>query len=214
MIEHSTRFRNRIVGHGDESPDQLLANPLNSRIHPLAQQEVLSSVLDAVGWVTEVIVNRRSGFVVDGHLRVALALSALESSIPVTYVDLDPAEEALIIALLDPISALAVLDGAQFKSVLDEVMIEDENIDELLASLASSASVTFTEDDPAPRPIDRPADGFVKFTFGEHAGIVRADIYTRFAACIQEIRDAQRGAITLDDILERVVVALESAHGG
>ncbi len=146
MIVQRSRFRNRIIGHGEESPDQLLANPLNSRIHPLAQQEVLSSVLDTVGWVTEVIVNRRSGFVVDGHLRVGLALSAQESSIPVTYVDLAPDEEALIIALLDPISALAVLDGAQFATVLDAVKIEDEDITELLTSLAKSAGVSLPND--------------------------------------------------------------------
>ena len=30
---------------------------------------------DAVGWVQQVLVNRRTGFVVDGHARVALALS-------------------------------------------------------------------------------------------------------------------------------------------
>lgn len=27
------RWRNRIVGHGEEAPDQLLANPMNFRVH-------------------------------------------------------------------------------------------------------------------------------------------------------------------------------------
>jgi hypothetical protein len=67
--------RNRIVASGEEAPDQLLANPANWRIHPKAQQDALSGALDAVGWVQQVLVNRRSGFVVDGHARVALALS-------------------------------------------------------------------------------------------------------------------------------------------
>jgi len=31
-------WRNRITGHGDEAPDQLLANPRNWRIHPAGQQ--------------------------------------------------------------------------------------------------------------------------------------------------------------------------------
>ena len=71
----SPAWRNRIIASGEEAPDQLLANPANWRIHPKAQQDALSGALDAVGWVQQVLVNRRSGFVVDGHARVALALS-------------------------------------------------------------------------------------------------------------------------------------------
>ena len=51
--------------------------------------------------------NQRSGFVVDGHARVALALSRGEATVPVLYVDLEPEEEALVLATLDPISAMA-----------------------------------------------------------------------------------------------------------
>jgi hypothetical protein len=68
-------WRNRITRSGGEAPDQLLANPSNWRIHPKAQQDAPAGALDAVGWVQQVLVNRRSGFVVDGHARVALALS-------------------------------------------------------------------------------------------------------------------------------------------
>ena len=100
-------WRNRITGSGEEAPDQLLANPANWRIHPKAQQDALAGALDAVGWVQQVLVNRRTGFVVDGHARVALALSRGEPTIPVLYVDLDPGEEALVLATLDPIGAMA-----------------------------------------------------------------------------------------------------------
>jgi len=68
---------------GEEAPDQLLANPANWRIHPKAQQDALAGALDAVGWVQQVLVNRPSGFVVDGHARVALALSRGEATVPV-----------------------------------------------------------------------------------------------------------------------------------
>ncbi len=91
-------WRNRITGSGEEAPDQLLANPANWRIHPKAQQDALSGALDQVGWVQQVLVNRRSGFVVDGHARVALALSRAEPTVPVLYVDLEPEEEALVLA--------------------------------------------------------------------------------------------------------------------
>jgi hypothetical protein len=53
------KWRNRIVGHGEEDPEQLLANPKNWRIHPKAQQDALAGVLAQVGWVQDVIVNQR-----------------------------------------------------------------------------------------------------------------------------------------------------------
>ena len=67
-------WRNRIAGSGEESPDQLLANPRNFRRHPKHQQDALRGVLAEVGWVQDVIVNRTTGHLVDGHLRVELAM--------------------------------------------------------------------------------------------------------------------------------------------
>lgn len=55
-------WHNRIVGTGEESPDQLLANPRNFRIHPKHQQDALEGVLNEVGWVDDVIVNRWQNF--------------------------------------------------------------------------------------------------------------------------------------------------------
>jgi hypothetical protein len=53
-------WRSRITGSGTEAPDQLLANPANYRLHPKAQQEALAGVLDQVGWVQNVLVNKRT----------------------------------------------------------------------------------------------------------------------------------------------------------
>lgn len=44
-------WRNRIVGHGDEPPEQLLANPANWRTHPKEQQQALAGALSEVSWV-------------------------------------------------------------------------------------------------------------------------------------------------------------------
>ena len=63
-VAPTAAWRNRITGAGEEAPDQLLANPANWRIHPKAQQAALAGALDQVGWVQQVLVNQRSGFVV------------------------------------------------------------------------------------------------------------------------------------------------------
>lgn len=124
MREPSGVWKNRIVGQGEEPPDQLLANPANWRIHPEAQQDELAKVLETVGWVQRVIVNRRSGHVVDGHLRVQLAMRRDEETVPVLYVDLSPAEERLVVATLDPLANLAGRDDEKLAALTKEVSAE------------------------------------------------------------------------------------------
>ena len=107
LAARAARWRNRIVGSGMEAPEHLAANPANWRVHPRHQRDALAGSLDTVGWVAQVIVNRQSGYVIDGHARVALALTRKEASVPVLYVDLSPDEERLVLATFDPIGALA-----------------------------------------------------------------------------------------------------------
>tara|TARA_Y100001963_G_C6775263_1_gene447051 strand:+ start:1724 stop:2350 length:627 start_codon:yes stop_codon:yes gene_type:complete len=118
-------WQNRIVGTGSEVPDQLLANPFNWRIHPKFQQDVMGDVLSEIGWVQNVIVNQQTGHILDGHMRVAIAISAEESEVPVVYVDLSPEEEKLALATIDPIGALAVTDNELRDSLLEDLNNEE-----------------------------------------------------------------------------------------
>jgi len=123
-------YKNRIIGSGVEPLDQILFNPRNWRVHPLNQQNALKGVLEEVGWVQEVIINQRTGHLVDGHLRCQLAAREGAKTIPVKYVDLSEDEEALVLSTLDPIAAMATTD----KQKLDELFasIETENTQQLL----------------------------------------------------------------------------------
>lgn len=125
-------FRNRITGSGMEAPEQLLANPRNWRVHPKAQETALAAVLDEVGWVQNVIVNQRTGNVVDGHLRVSLAISRGEPSIPVVYVDLDENEEGLVLATIDPLSAMAGTDKDLLAQLLGDVVTTNADLQAML----------------------------------------------------------------------------------
>lgn len=115
-------WQNRIVGHDLVPADQLLANPNNWRIHPRAQQEATRASLDSLGWVKEVIVNRRSGYVIDGHERIELALALSgDAPVPVAYVGLSPEEERQALATLDPIAGLAVTDKVKLDELLQQI---------------------------------------------------------------------------------------------
>jgi DNA modification methylase len=165
----SAPWRSRIVSSGEEDPTQLVANPRNWRIHPVGQQDALGSVLDDVGWVQQVLVNRITGNVVDGHLRVELALSRGESSVPVLYVDLTEEEEALVLASLDPLASMAVVDEDQLRELLAEVTIDQEDLAALLKSLAPPPRSGLTDPDVVP---DIPDEPYIKpgesWLLGEH----------------------------------------------
>jgi ParB-like chromosome segregation protein Spo0J len=129
-------WANRIVGCGQETPDRLLANPRNWRTHGKAQRQALREVLDTVGHVAQVIVNQRTGHLVDGHLRVEEALSHGQPTIPVVYVDLSEDEERLVLASLDPLAAMATTDEAKLRELLAEVSVDSEALAAMLAELA------------------------------------------------------------------------------
>jgi F0F1-type ATP synthase delta subunit len=139
-------FKSRIVGHGEEAPDQLLANPANWRIHPRAQQDAMKGVLDQVGWVQSVIVNRVTGHLIDGHMRVSLALREDAKTIPVAYVELTPEEESLVLATLDPLGALAGTDKEKLAELLEEVSVDSKEVERLLNDLVGDAQRTLDDE--------------------------------------------------------------------
>jgi len=149
-------WQNRIVGYGEEAPEDLLANPDNWRVHPKHQQDALRGILEEVGCVQNVIVNRQTGFMVDGHLRVELAIRDKQPTVPVTYVDLTPEEEAKVLAVLDPIGGLATTDQATLDRLLDDFRTDSEALLELIESLRGEETEEppgETEDDDAPDPV-------------------------------------------------------------
>jgi hypothetical protein len=144
------KLRSRIVGEGEEAPDQLLANPMNWRRHPKEQLSALEGLLEHVGWVQRVIVNRNTGHMVDGHARVDLAMKRGEASVPVLYVELDPDEESAVLAALDPIGGLAQTDQDMLDTLLGDVgNTGNTKLDEFLATLIRQQADEGTDEEAA-----------------------------------------------------------------
>lgn len=105
------RWRDRFVRRDDAvDPEQLLANPKNPRYHPSRQQKAMFEVLNQLGWIGEVKVNVNTDRVIDGHLRVNLAISHRQT-VPVAYYDLTEKEEDRAVAVYDALSRQAVYDA-------------------------------------------------------------------------------------------------------
>ena len=153
------KFANRIVGSGEESLDQIQFNPRNWRVHPLNQQNALKGVLEEVGWVQEVIVNKRTGNLIDGHLRCQLAAREGAKTIPVKYVDLSEDEEALVLSTLDPIAAMAVTDKQKLDDLFASIETENADVLKMLDDIAEKERLEYGKKEVDAEPqIDRAAE--------------------------------------------------------
>lgn len=199
------QWKNRILGSDEVAPDDLLANPLNWRVHPKHQQDALKGVIDEVGFVSPVLVQAGTDVVVDGHMRVTLALRDNIATIPVIYLDLDDNEVNTILATFDPLSALAATDAAQLDALLREVSTSDAAVMQMLADLAEEAGVvsfdgendgmTDADDVPEPPvdPITRPGD---LWTLGRHR-LLCGDSTNR--ADVDRLMQGERANVCLTD---------------
>ena len=115
------RLKNRIIESGEESVKDLVPNAANWRLHPVRQKAATKEAIAHVGWVERVLVNLRTGdewpegergvkTLVDGYMRLGIAIDSGEKTVPADYVDLSPMEEAYVLATLDPLGALAQTD--------------------------------------------------------------------------------------------------------
>jgi len=153
----------RLVGLGEEAPDQLLAHPMNASIHPKAQQLALGAAIEEVGYVSPVIVNQATQHVLDGHLRVELAISRGEPTIPVLYVDLTPDEELMVLATLDPIGSMAVRDSEKLSALLADIHTDNADLQAMLDELGKGIGAGVAAHKAEEQPDDSvtcPACGF------------------------------------------------------
>ena len=167
-------WANRIVGHGDEAPQSLIPNPANWRQHSPTQRGSLSEVLAEVGLVQTVIVNRTTGNLVDGHLRVELAIAQGQPTIPVVFVELSEDEERIVLSTLDPIGAMATADREKLSDLLQG--IDNPDLGGLLEAVAKanhlaldfgSAGLGDPDEVPEPpvEPVSKPGDLYL---LGDH----------------------------------------------
>jgi hypothetical protein len=160
--------RNRIIGQAHVDPRELLAHPLNHKVHTADQAKLLESILAQVGWVRHITVNKPTGRIVNGHLRVQQAIAAGADTVPVQYIDVTPDDEARIIALLDELAAMAVTDRDKLTALLKRVASDNGPLRAFFARIrAEMRSALPAEDDPDKDRAASEGVGYTILTVGD-----------------------------------------------
>lgn len=161
--EKTMKWKNRIIETGIANPAELIANPVNFRKHPKRQQDAINGSLDALGWIQNVIVNKRTGRIIDGHLRVDQAIAHGEMAVPVQWVDLSEEEEGQALLSLDPIAAMADTNKQMMTDLLKQIHETQDMLEPYLEDIAKSSGIDVgdilgkDEDDP---PDENEAESF------------------------------------------------------
>jgi hypothetical protein len=85
----------------------------------------MRATLNVIGWIDTIIVNQRSQNMINGHMRVQIALEDNEPEVPVLYVDLDDNEENMALATFDNLSAMAGTDRDLLTDLLEDIETSD-----------------------------------------------------------------------------------------
>ncbi len=141
-------WQNRIVGHEDVDPLTLRAHAKNIRTHASAQRRLLESALDELGHVGKIVVSQRTRRVLNGHLRVELAIGRDEPTIPVTWIDVDEAEELVVLAFFDQIGEQAEIDATKLQHTFSQVTGGSDGLQTMLADWVASFNVTIVPAKP------------------------------------------------------------------
>jgi len=133
-------IRDRVVALRRVRAGDLLANPRNWRTHPEAQKRALAGALAEIGYAGALLARETEAGLelIDGHLRAETTPDAL---VPVLVLDVDEVEALKLLAILDPLGAMATADAGKLQALLGEVKVDDQALREMLADLGAGAGV-------------------------------------------------------------------------
>lgn len=136
MERKTMTLRDRVQEFRRVSSVDLLDNAGNWRRHPLAQRQALAGLLQEVGIagaLTAYHSERNGGALtlIDGHLRKETAATEW----PVLVLDVTDEEADKLLAVYDPLGAMAEADGEKLRALLADVETESEGLTGLLDGL-------------------------------------------------------------------------------
>ena len=140
------KIRDRIKELRRVKASQLRPHPKNWRTHGDAQRDALRGVLAEVGYADALLARQLpdgSLELIDGHLR---AETTPEMEVPVLLLDLDDAEAAKLLALHDPLGAMAGADGDVLAELLRDVETENDAVQQLLGDMLAGQELPLDDE--------------------------------------------------------------------
>jgi len=134
-------WQSRIVRHADVAPGDLLNHPDNIKIHTEEQEAAMVALFARVGWAAAVLVSEKTGRIIDGHMRVNVALRSNAPTVPVDYVQLTDEEERKALLYLTRLPQFAQLDRINLADVIDQVSAGDDAISKMAEAFARSSGL-------------------------------------------------------------------------
>ncbi len=141
-MKTKTPFRLRIREHRKIRASELLAHPLNPRIHPDFQKEALADILQEVGFARSLLAFETAQGklqLIDGHLRQSLAE---DQEVIVEILDVNEEEANALLLCLDPLASLAYYDSPTLEALKKVVQTSSESLKILWESLGQSQEKT------------------------------------------------------------------------
>jgi hypothetical protein len=149
------QIRDRIKELRRVRASELRPNGRNWRTHPQSQRDTLRGVLAEVGYADALLARELADGsleLIDGHLR---AETTPEMEVPVLILDLDDAEADKMLALHDPLTAMAETNETRLAELIANIESENAAIQALLANKNSEVEM-FVEEaltDKMPREV-------------------------------------------------------------
>lgn len=128
-------IQNKIVGYGQALLSEIIPNPKNWREHPIYQEKFVEGALEEVGIIQTVIINKTTGHLIDGHLRVEIAKKRGLIEIPATYVEMTQDEENLALATYDTSTEMAEKNQDKLNDLIEEIHSENADVQTALDKL-------------------------------------------------------------------------------
>lgn len=132
------KIRDRIRELRRIRASELRPHPKNWRTHPAEQREALQGLLAEIGYADALLARELpdgSVQLIDGHLR---AETTPDQEVPVLLVDLNDSEAAKLLALHDPLAALAEADQAILAQLADEIETDSDAVRQVLEGLLAT----------------------------------------------------------------------------
>ena len=160
----------KITHYGTQRADQFNANPLNPRIHPQHQRDVIRASLQRFGIISPVVVSKRSGYLIDGHERVWQALAEGDDTlVPYVEADVEEDHEAELILTYDKSTMLAEYDPVNLQALMEQVNTDDEVLAKLFAEMSEELGIVEANwDDAFAKVATEDREPFRQMTYTVH----------------------------------------------